>query len=220
MQSVARLARLAAMRITYGLAVAAAVLSCTAGELSEDEADGFRSKLKKYYPPETEEGTSDQETDEPSEAPMDEAGAPAPTPTPDPTPDPTPEPTPEPTQQPPVVDAGGGSPTGGDIAPCVTQIMQTACAGAGCHYGGDFNQSPDYGRDNLFELLTTETPAFCPTSENEFIDLETPADSYIMQKVRGQQPNGCGNRMPPPGATALTDEQLTCLEDWFGSLAQ
>jgi hypothetical protein len=222
------------MRITYGLAVAATVLSCTPGELSEDEAQDFRKQLTKYYPPETEESSSEDETDTPEPTAMPEETEPAPTPS-------MPEVNPEPTD---TSETGAGDTTvipdettaedttaedttaedtmaagGGEFDPCVTEILQNSCAGSFCHYGSEFNQTPDYSRADLFGLLTTETPSFCTSATNEYVDLDAPLESYILQKVRGQQPAGCGDRMPPASATALTNEQLDCLENWFGSLA-
>lgn len=102
------------------------------------------------------------------------------------------------------------------IPDCVMTIFTTSCAGPSCHYGALFNFPPNFERDNLFELLTTEQNS-CPDVDR-YVDLENPEQSLLLLKLQPSPP--CGAQMPSAPAAPLTDEQTACMEDWFDALAE
>lgn len=114
--------------------------------------------------------------------------------------------------------SSGPETAGGEIPPCVVQTFQTACAGSACHYAGVVNLPPNFETTgDLYTLLTT-SPVTCSQAPSpRYVDTTNPESSYLLVKVRGEQPSGCGTEMPPPGST-ITQEQIDCLEAWIGSL--
>jgi hypothetical protein len=54
----------------------------------------------------------------------------------------------------------------------------------------------------------------CPT-DDELIDVETPAESWLLKKVNGQQ-GACGMRMP---VRPLQAPDLTCVETYVNCVA-
>ncbi len=107
-------------------------------------------------------------------------------------------------------------PTAGTVPACALDVFHTTCSGGVCHYQGAINLPPDFETDDLYTMLTTTKSVVC-TSAPSYIDLENPQNSLLLLKVTGAQPGSCGAVMPPTPAT-LTAAQLTCLEDWIGSL--
>jgi hypothetical protein len=190
--------------------------ACAPGELDTKQEKYLRSQLKKHYPaPKTEADAADdsdvnvspdtveEEESTTGEESTSEEGAE--TTSVGPT---TTAPSSDVTETSP--DAGGGAV--GEIPKCVMQMFMTTCSGAACHTGGVF--SPNLADDSLFELLTT-TGSPCSTRRSDFyIDLESPDDSYLLQRIVGE---GCGSPMPPP-PEPIPPEDLDCLEDWLGSL--
>ncbi len=108
------------------------------------------------------------------------------------------------------------NPTAGTVPACALDVFHTACSGGVCHYQGAINLPPDFETDDLYTMLTTTKSVVC-TSAPSYIDLENPQNSLLLLKVTGAHPGSCGAVMPPTPAT-LTAAQLTCLEDWIGSL--
>lgn len=137
---------------------------------------------------------------------------------------PAPPAVPTPNSEPPSSDLPPAEPPPAEPPPavavidaCVTEVFTSSCSGTVCHYGGIVNLPPDLERDNLFDLLTTEAST-CAAAATTLINLDDPTQSYLMQKIRGEQPGTCGGPMPPAGSPPLTDAQLQCLESWLASL--
>jgi hypothetical protein len=106
----------------------------------------------------------------------------------------------------------GGSSSGGCDA---FGILAARCSGAGCHGAGSSN-SNFAESEAIAESLAGSDPvtAGCE-GESTLINPDNPRDSLLILKVNGTTP--CGSPMPliPP---PLTDDEVTCLEDWIGSL--
>lgn len=105
------------------------------------------------------------------------------------------------------------------IPDCAIQVFHTTCAGSACHYQGAFNFPPNFETtEDVFTMLTTTETAACDDAVSPlYIDLANPQNSYLLAKVKAQQPSGCGTPMPSD-RTTITQEEITCLEDWIGSL--
>lgn len=198
-----------ACRVLRTIAVHAVLLAaCTPGTLTDEEEQQLRSELESLYAPEptvpptsSSGGETDapaEETDVAAETDMmvtDDVGT----------------------------DDGDGEmptdvepPPGAGIPDCVSSIFTTSCAGAACHYDGVFNFPPDLERDGLFELLTTEQTT-CEAVPR-YVDLDNPEQSLIKLKLEPAPP--CGAQMPPTGSPPLTDDQKTCMENWFDALSE
>lgn len=105
---------------------------------------------------------------------------------------------------------------GGSIDDCVLQVFASSCSDAACHAVFP----PNLVSEDTFDVLTTGTPLCTSTSASAYVDLTNPDQSYLLLKIRGEQPSGCGTEMPPPTAAQLGAAQLQCLEDWIASLGQ
>lgn len=178
------------MRYFVGL-LAGLSFGCTPGEFTDEEKRDLQRELERRY-----DDDSDSESDDPAEAgptkPGDDSTEAGPT------------------------DSDDDAAEDERIDPCVLQVFENSCAGVGCHYGGPINSSPDLEQNNLFDFLTTEGPVFCPSATTSFVDLDAPMESYLLQKIRGDQPANCGVKMPSGGT--LDSGEMQCLEDWFASL--
>lgn len=184
------------MRYFVGL-LAGLSFGCTPGEFTDEEKRDLQRELNRRY-------GGDDDADEAAEA-----GAPSPD-------DDAP---PDSTEAGSDDDEGSSDDDGAEdsrIDPCVLQVFENSCSGAGCHYGGPINSSPDLERNNLFEFLTTEGPLLCSSATTNFVDLDSPMESYLLLKIRGDQPANCGVQMP--SGAQLSPDEVECLEDWFASL--
>jgi hypothetical protein len=199
--------------VMHGMfALVSGLVGCDAGELDERQENYLRRQLNAHYPQEesgdtNSTATSQPQTPAPSSSPAADTSSPA-----DSTADGT------------GVDSQGISsePTSGnpnaDLVPaCAVEIFRTTCSGSLCHSQGAVNLPPDFDSNDLYTLLTTTKSAICPSAPS-YVDLENPRNSLLLLKVKGEQPTNCGGDMPPIGSPALTAAQLTCLEDWIGSL--
>jgi hypothetical protein len=104
--------------------------------------------------------------------------------------------------------AGSGEPTGCDGF----AILQASCSGGGCHSAGSLSLFAT-SEDDAADFVGTES-VNC-SGQDIFIPA-TPSESLVIQKMRGTQ-SGCGGPMPPTGVT-LPDADITCVEEWIGSL--
>lgn len=201
--------------------------SCTAGELNDRQEKYLRKELAKDYPA-TEtpaDTTSEQNPDPTTEAPAETSSEPAATSS-----DTTTQATAEQSSDV-VTSEASSSATSSEgstsseaptntIPDCVMEIFHTTCSGSVCHYQGAVNLPPNFETtDDIFTMLTTTSAASCDDAVSKvYIDLANPQNSYLLAKVKAQQPSGCGNPMPPPSEPAITQNELTCLEGWIGSL--
>lgn len=187
---------------------------CTPGKLSDEEKRQFQRELERRYPAETDSTETDSTETDSTETP--DAGETEPEASETEEPE-TEEPEASETEEP-----DGGpmatepSESGLEFAPCVLEVFATGCAGALCHYDAIAAFPPDLERPDLADFLVTQQPT-CRDVES-YIDLEQPNQSLMLLKVLGEQPGGCGTPMPPPGAPALSADQIQCLVDWFDSL--
>ncbi len=202
----------------------ALIVGCSAGTLSSEEKSEFRSELDRLFSEDAgspSPGTTDDDApqpptpSEPSES--DEPPSPSPSPS-------SPSPSSPSPSSPSPSSPSPSSPSPSSPSPsnpssffddCVLEVFETSCAGIACHYGGVF--PPKLDDDDLFDLLTTVRP-LCTDAGANYVDLDTPDRSFILQKLRGEQPSTCGTVMPPESETPLSDAQLQCMEDWFASL--
>jgi hypothetical protein len=202
-------------RLALGLSSTAlassALFGCAIGKLTDDEKQAFTKQLKEHY---TEKDTG---ADKPSPAP--DAAAPAPSPSLSATVSAALSATAAPSATSPVVDAGEQVTPSPSVPECAVAVFAASCAGGVCHYGDGIRLSPNLERDNLVELLSQEGPGCANAAGKHYLNLNAPADSYLRSKIRGEQPEGCGDKMPPTGQPQLSAAQLQCLEDWFASLS-
>ncbi len=214
------------LRGTWQLTAVAALqslssLGCQAGELDERQEQYLRRQLDKHYPnggqvsddtsgsePTTPAGTSAEETSAPPSATSESDVTSAPGTSAGPV-----------TSEPDPTSAGSTGDTGAaQIPECAIQTFQTSCSGDVCHYGGAIQLNPNFATGgDLFTLLTTTMTGCDGAPSQLYVDLANPQDSYLLVKVRGEQPTGCGNAMPTD-RSAISQAQIDCLEDWIGSL--
>jgi hypothetical protein len=64
------------------------------------------------------------------------------------------------------------------------------------------------------ETFVGEESPIC-SGDGDVFDTGSPAASLVVEKMRGTSP--CGGQMPL-GAPPLSDEDITCVEEWIGSL--
>jgi hypothetical protein len=108
----------------------------------------------------------------------------------------------------PVGGAGAGS--GGDCDGFM--ILATSCAGGNCHSGGGLSL---FASDlETAEEFIDEPSGICGAGAGVMFDPANPSASLVIQKVRGT--SSCGGRMPIGGT--LSEEEITCIEDWIGTL--
>jgi hypothetical protein len=190
-------------------------LACQAGELDDRQERYLRKQLDKNYPNTggaiTDQTSTDSTNQEPpgeTSEPVETTSAPAPTSEPDATSAPAATSS----------EANTSSPAGNQVPECALEIFHTTCAGSVCHYQGAVNLPPNFETtDDVFTMLTT-SPTRCDDAVSPLlVDVANPEDSYLLVKIRGQQPAGCGTPMPPDQST-ITQAQIDCLEDWIGSL--
>jgi hypothetical protein len=123
---------------------------------------------------------------------------------------------------------GGGAPAGDPCeTACIKEMFQTSpnvCKL--CHNNMGLKSAMlDLASDGVTarlknvpathaELGTGMTAADCPTGD-KLIDTATPANSWLLKKIRGEQGN-CGGVMPAGGATPA---QKTCVEAYVACVA-
>lgn len=195
-------------------ALVSGLVGCEAGELDERQENYLRRQLTAHYPQDESADTSSsatnpsQGTPDPSsganpvvdtsapESPADGTGADSQGTSSEPT---------------------SGNPNANLVPECAVDVFRTTCSGSLCHSQGAINLPPDFDSEDVYTMLTTTKSAVCASAPS-YLDLENPENSLLLLKVKGEQPTNCGGDMPPTGSPALTAAQLTCLEDWIGSL--
>lgn len=213
-----------------GLALAGLPLvgaaSCTAGELNDRQEKFLRRELDKDYPAtEAPANTSTEDPDPTTEAPAETSSEPAATS--DTTT--TQVTTTEQSSSDVVTSEASSSATSSEgatsseapastIPDCAMQVFHTTCSGSVCHYQGAVNLPPNFETtDDIFTMLTTSETGCDDAVSPLYVDVTNPQNSYLLVKLKGQQPSGCGTPMPPD-QTTITQDEITCLEDWIGSL--
>jgi hypothetical protein len=118
---------------------------------------------------------------------------------------------------------GGTSPSASCEVACVNDLFQNGSLCVACHMspnplGGIDLKSPDYTsrlKNQPVTFPTVTDKSSCPTGA-KLIDTATPADSWLLKKIHGQQ-GACGSSMPVGGT--LTADQTTCLEMYVACVA-
>jgi hypothetical protein len=100
---------------------------------------------------------------------------------------------------------------------CVTALLTTTCASAGCHNSGGLFP-PSLDRAGLGGLLLAEESSCAELGRPKYLDVAAPENSYLLKKIRGEQPASCGARMPI-GKT-LSDDEVRCITEWVTQVAQ
>jgi hypothetical protein len=113
----------------------------------------------------------------------------------------------------------GGTPTGEDPPPSSGTcdgfaVLKLRCDGPNCHGDGGLGNFAATEEDARAFVGVSGTIS-C-SSEGPLLDPENPRQSVIIQKVLGTAT--CGAEMPLGAGGPLTDEQVSCLEDWIASL--
>lgn len=209
--------RLSRQLLLASLLPALASSACKPGELDERQEGYLRRQLDKEYsngaePSSEETSASPESSSRTPVAQTSEAGETSSAPTP--------------TSEPDATSAAATSsasdtsaPAANQIPNCALQTFRTTCAGTACHYDGLVNLPPNFETtDDIFTMLTTSTTTCNGAPSPLYVDPANPEDSYLLVKIRAEQPSGCGSPMPPPDQPALTQTQIDCLEDWIGSL--
>jgi len=92
-------------------------------------------------------------------------------------------------------------------------ILQENCSGGSCHGAGgvgDFAES----EEAALAFVGVNGSALC-SGEGPLLVPANPRQSVIVQKVNGTA--SCGTDMPI-GAPPLTDDEISCLEEWIATL--
>ena len=107
----------------------------------------------------------------------------------------------------------GGSGQSGDECDGFA-VLQTNCGGSGCHGQGSQFSNFAESEDAALAYVGESGEALC-ASAGPLIDPDNPAASIIIQKVTASSPP-CGSPMPVVGELSQAD--ITCLQEWIGSL--
>jgi hypothetical protein len=92
-------------------------------------------------------------------------------------------------------------------------ILQASCSGGSCH-SGEGGLTPFAQDLETAESLVGEESAICG-GDGDVFDSGAPAASLVVEKMKGTSP--CGGQMPL-GAAPLSDADITCVEEWIGTL--
>jgi len=117
--------------------------------------------------------------------------------------------------------AGGGSSAGaggGGTEECdAFAILDRSCSGGSCHGAGtdigNFAESLE-----IAETFAGENPlpdSACADYNGTILNPDNPQQSLLVQKVNGAAPCGLDMPLAPP---ALTDDEVSCLVEWIGTL--
>ncbi|HTV23179.1 MAG TPA: hypothetical protein VMG12_31035 [Polyangiaceae bacterium] len=114
--------------------------------------------------------------------------------------------------------AGGGEPPPGDDCGGFA-LLQRTCGLSGCHapenapFGG-FAASEESARS----YIGVEGRITC-AGQGPLFDPGDPENSVVVLKASGEA--DCGSSMPPAGGPApLTEDELACVVEWIGTLAE
>lgn len=115
--------------------------------------------------------------------------------------------------------AAGGSANAGaagssDGACDAFGILEASCSGAACHGAGARNGNFAENEDIAAAFADQEPVTAACSMDGPVLSPANPRSSLLIQKVNGTVP--CGSPMPLVGA--LSDAEITCLEEWIRSL--
>ena len=129
----------------------------------------------------------------------------------------------------PETDAGPTQPTNCDITQMETLFTKRLCTSGGCHNSTGDSANLNLTADGLAGRLVGKNPAGGGLLASMCANM-TPAKVYL---VAGSQPatglfidkiqpgySGCGMRMPYGGSTALTTDEISCIQSWANSVTK
>lgn len=105
-------------------------------------------------------------------------------------------------------------PLEGTLSSLQENIFTPTCALSGCHSSGSsaagLSLAEGESFDNLVNVESNELPSMNRVSPDNLLE------SYLLFKLRGTADDvgGSGSQMPK-GGSALSDEQLTAIEEWI-----
>jgi hypothetical protein len=107
-----------------------------------------------------------------------------------------------------------GHPAPPKICDAITEVFQVACGGGSCHTNpgaliGDWGISLDEAKTYVDRVSVRD--AAC----GKIIDSSDYSKSFILVKLQGAVPNGCGGPMPVGSFGDLTQEQIDCVASWL-----
>ena len=109
----------------------------------------------------------------------------------------------------------GASQTGPGLPDSVKTVFMERCAV--CHKGKYppklLNLEPERLPASLLDAPSREQPSL------KLVDTTSPEASYLLKKIKGSE-GITGNRMPPPGKTALIGEEIALIENWIMGLKE
>jgi len=92
--------------------------------------------------------------------------------------------------------------------------LQASCDGANCHGAGSGLGNFAESEEDAKSFIGVEGTVTCG-GKGPLIDPDNPSASILVQKVTPTKP--CGAQMPLTG-DKLTDDQISCLQEWIGGL--
>lgn len=95
-------------------------------------------------------------------------------------------------------------------------LAEVGCSGALCHSAGILHLDLESGSLEA-RLLDREADPEGPCAGELLVDSAAPQDSLLLRKVDGT--STCGAPMPLTNPSALTDEQVTCIEQYVRFVA-
>jgi len=107
---------------------------------------------------------------------------------------------------------GGSSGSGGECDGF--QVLAQNCGGSGCHGQDSLYSNFAESEEIALSFVGESGEALCADA-GPLIDPANPAASIIIQKVTASSPP-CGEPMPVVGE--LSEEDITCLQEWIRSL--
>ncbi|MAQ18139.1 MAG: hypothetical protein CMN30_25500 [Sandaracinus sp.] len=92
----------------------------------------------------------------------------------------------------------------------VPALFQSKCGSSACHEGSDPKAGLDLVAPGVFERLENVPATQCEGRVR--VDPDNPNASFLVEKLRGTQPVGCGERMP--FVSFLTGAEIACVQRW------
>lgn len=92
----------------------------------------------------------------------------------------------------------------------VPALFRSKCGSSTCHQGDDPAAELDLVAPGVFERLENVPATQCEGRVR--IDPLEPNSSFLVEKLRGTQPVGCGERMP--FVSFLTGAEIACVQRW------
>lgn len=92
----------------------------------------------------------------------------------------------------------------------VPGLFRSKCGSSTCHAGSEPAAELDLVSPGVFERLENVPASQC--EDRVRVDPNEPNASFLVEKLRGTQPVGCGERMP--FVSFLTGAEIACVQRW------